>query len=518
MREWLNTMFGTDGARAVQMLAALLAVVALIVLVAWIMRRVLGGRSTAFSAGKSRARLSVVDAANVDGRRRLVLVRRDDVEHLVMVGGPNDVLLESRIVRSQPVPRMTPQRPADQVSIEQPLPVTPPRTDPSPTAPQKPSAVAADLKATLKESRRRAEAPRGTDGEPDRTKNVPIEPPRAETASAYDTHEGAEYDASETEQLRDEPTMMVDPSRRPGPEPQAYLQTPRNMTLSPPASAMARITPTAQRPTMPTAQQPRRPAPAQPSVDQDGMDEALFASEASVQAVETPQLADALNTDDAVAGEIERALADLATAYVPARSASRPSEPVPRQISTPGSRQMPAAKAPTLRPMASQSPAPAAAQPAVAETFASASTQAGPAQRAIPQAGAETDHPTTPPSAIESLGSFARQENSREKVVGVPQPGILPPIPPRLTLGGGILPDPRTVVARPQPQATRPALAQPRPVAPATSPSPPTATATVPTPPTPIPQSDADQRMPSTDGLEEEMAKLLSELSGPQGR
>ncbi|PRX10341.1 UNVERIFIED_ORG: flagellar biosynthesis protein FliO [Martelella mediterranea] len=44
-----------------------------------------------------RPRLYVVDAAAVDARRRVVLVRRDNVEHLVMIGGPNDILLETRI-------------------------------------------------------------------------------------------------------------------------------------------------------------------------------------------------------------------------------------------------------------------------------------------------------------------------------------------------------------------------------------------------------------------------------------
>jgi hypothetical protein len=40
----------------------------------------------------------VLDAAAVDARRRLVLIRRDDVEHLIMIGGPTDIVVESRIV------------------------------------------------------------------------------------------------------------------------------------------------------------------------------------------------------------------------------------------------------------------------------------------------------------------------------------------------------------------------------------------------------------------------------------
>ncbi|CAN7635281.1 flagellar biosynthetic protein FliO [Rhizobium sp. LjRoot30] len=42
-------------------------------------------------------RLQVLDAAAVDARRRLVLIRRDDVEHLVMIGGPTDIVIETRI-------------------------------------------------------------------------------------------------------------------------------------------------------------------------------------------------------------------------------------------------------------------------------------------------------------------------------------------------------------------------------------------------------------------------------------
>jgi len=50
-----------------------------------------------FFGPKPDKRLDVVDQANVDGRRRLVLVRRDDVEHLIMTGGPVDVVIETNI-------------------------------------------------------------------------------------------------------------------------------------------------------------------------------------------------------------------------------------------------------------------------------------------------------------------------------------------------------------------------------------------------------------------------------------
>ncbi len=42
-------------------------------------------------------RLGVVEFASMDGKRKLVLIRRDDVEHLIMTGGPVDVVIESGI-------------------------------------------------------------------------------------------------------------------------------------------------------------------------------------------------------------------------------------------------------------------------------------------------------------------------------------------------------------------------------------------------------------------------------------
>jgi flagellar protein FliO/FliZ len=42
-------------------------------------------------------RLGVVEQATIDSRRRLVLIRRDEVEHLIMTGGPVDVVIEEGI-------------------------------------------------------------------------------------------------------------------------------------------------------------------------------------------------------------------------------------------------------------------------------------------------------------------------------------------------------------------------------------------------------------------------------------
>lgn len=46
------------------------------------------------------ARLGIVDAFDLGRRRQLVIVRRDNVEHLLMIGGPNDLVIESQFVRA----------------------------------------------------------------------------------------------------------------------------------------------------------------------------------------------------------------------------------------------------------------------------------------------------------------------------------------------------------------------------------------------------------------------------------
>lgn len=100
MYAWLSTQIGADAANVVSYVALLIAVL----LIAWlciaVIRRV--GKGTFVIGGKNRAaRLSVRDAAAVDNRRRLVLVRRDDVEHLILIGGPSDLVIERNIAPPQ---------------------------------------------------------------------------------------------------------------------------------------------------------------------------------------------------------------------------------------------------------------------------------------------------------------------------------------------------------------------------------------------------------------------------------
>jgi hypothetical protein len=89
---------------------AFIVVLALIGLTAWLVRRFAGNRLGANANRGRMPRLAVIDAAAVDGRRRLVLVRRDNIEHLLMIGGPTDIVVEQNIVRALPARDQAPPR------------------------------------------------------------------------------------------------------------------------------------------------------------------------------------------------------------------------------------------------------------------------------------------------------------------------------------------------------------------------------------------------------------------------
>ncbi len=117
---------------------AIVIVLALMGLLAWALRRFAASR-VGTSSGRGRVpRLAVIDATKVDNRRLLVLVRRDNVEHLLMIGGPTDFVVEANIARAATQGREAPRQPApDQAWIEpethaEPMPEPPPRPQRSP--------------------------------------------------------------------------------------------------------------------------------------------------------------------------------------------------------------------------------------------------------------------------------------------------------------------------------------------------------------------------------------------------
>ncbi len=101
---YLTNLLGPNAPLAATFIVAFAAVLVLIGLTAWIFRLIRGRGLGIGGGGRGRQpRLAVLDYADVDQRRKLVLIRRDNVEHLLLLGGPTDVVVETSIVRGMPV-------------------------------------------------------------------------------------------------------------------------------------------------------------------------------------------------------------------------------------------------------------------------------------------------------------------------------------------------------------------------------------------------------------------------------
>jgi flagellar protein FliO/FliZ len=119
----MHSLFGVDVPAP-----ALFFLVFIIVLgpLIWFVRRFGSGRLGSDATRGRQQRLGVTEQAFLrDGRRQLILVRRDNVEHLMLIGGPTDVVVESNIVRAVAASR--------DVAVARPAPLEPlPRAIPLP--------------------------------------------------------------------------------------------------------------------------------------------------------------------------------------------------------------------------------------------------------------------------------------------------------------------------------------------------------------------------------------------------
>ena len=103
--QMLQQIFGEQGARYATFLIALLALLLVVVFFWWMIRKALGDRLNMSDKPDRRGRpprLGITESFTVDRQgRRLVMVRRDNVEHLLMIGGPNDFVVETNVVRGE---------------------------------------------------------------------------------------------------------------------------------------------------------------------------------------------------------------------------------------------------------------------------------------------------------------------------------------------------------------------------------------------------------------------------------
>ena len=123
MSEYFNAYFIELFGETVGPIVGLVALLVLIAILLWValilIRRFRGGLFISGGNKGRQPRLAVTDAVPVDSQRRLVLVRRDDVEHLILIGGPTDIVIEAGIGQQQPpVPAQTTQtQPAQRPAI-----------------------------------------------------------------------------------------------------------------------------------------------------------------------------------------------------------------------------------------------------------------------------------------------------------------------------------------------------------------------------------------------------------------
>jgi flagellar protein FliO/FliZ len=99
----VSSLFGIEASRAVQFAIAFAIILILLVLFGVVFRKLTGARlmmpNSDRGRGSRQPRLGIVDVYDLDRQRQLLLLRRDNVEHLLLIGGPNDVVIETNIVR-----------------------------------------------------------------------------------------------------------------------------------------------------------------------------------------------------------------------------------------------------------------------------------------------------------------------------------------------------------------------------------------------------------------------------------
>lgn len=79
-------------------LAALIFVLSLMGLLSFALKRI---KPSGFSSKSGRRRIEIIEVLPLDVRRRAVLLRRDDTEHLVILSSSGETVVETQIKRSQ---------------------------------------------------------------------------------------------------------------------------------------------------------------------------------------------------------------------------------------------------------------------------------------------------------------------------------------------------------------------------------------------------------------------------------
>ncbi|WP_434722747.1 hypothetical protein [Mesorhizobium sp. RIZ17] len=158
--QWLDNVAGPGYVAAILWTVAALILLVVVLLAIKVVRNLTFG--TFVAGGRNRkTRLAVMDATAVDSHRRLVLVRRDDIEHLILIGGPTDVVVERDIRLAAPRrPALTGDSGQQQAAATAPRPRAPQPAPPPAPAPARQAPPPAAQPAAAARPRAPAPAPK----------------------------------------------------------------------------------------------------------------------------------------------------------------------------------------------------------------------------------------------------------------------------------------------------------------------------------------------------------------------
>ena len=210
MTAWLEGMIGPQYAPLVGWVLLALVIIVIVLIALRLLRGITAG--TFIAGGRNRkARLAVMDATAIDTRRRLVLVRRDDVEHLILIGGTSDIVVEQDIRMIHKASRSITdeaEAPARQAPPQQPQPA-PGKADAAPTRPF----------SSLRSPERPAPPARPAAPPPARPASPPPAAPAAKQAPAWRQPEPAAAPRPQPAPVRPATPAPAEPVAAPAPKP-----------------------------------------------------------------------------------------------------------------------------------------------------------------------------------------------------------------------------------------------------------------------------------------------------------
>jgi flagellar protein FliO/FliZ len=251
----VSSFFGIEASRPVQIAAAVAIFLVLLLIFFLVARKLMGARLMMPGSDRGRSRqprIGIVDIYDLDRQRQLVLLRRDNVEHLLLIGGLNDVVIETNIVRVAGARTSAQPHEAGPERLEPVLDQSPRPQVESPARPSIETQLAAQLGSLVRRPVGETDAdqelaPVGQVGGPASAHPEPILRPDAVTVSAAPAVQG----------LRAEARAPAVPSAPSAPEPVVERREPRPV-ITPPAF-QSRPTPVPPTP-------PAPPPPPQPEI------------------------------------------------------------------------------------------------------------------------------------------------------------------------------------------------------------------------------------------------------------